>query len=77
MDSLNLLFGLSTKIPGASENSITEAALTYLTGQGTTTKIAGIINELLVDDDKTQKHFNEQESDDLSCYNENIKEFTM
>lgn len=72
MDSLNLLFGLNTKMCRASENTISETAITYMTRQSTTDKVTDMIKELLMDDGKTQINPDEQKSPDL-----NLKQITF
>lgn len=77
MDSLNLLFGLNTKMTGASEKPVSETAIVYTTRFDTTYAGTGLIQELLMDDGKKRNNVNDQKSDDLSCNDRNIKEFSL
>lgn len=72
MDSLNLLFGLNAKMPRAPEKSTTGTAIVYMSKHDTTNKVAGMINELLMDDGKTRINPDEQKSADLSPCTRNI-----
>lgn len=67
MDSLNLFFGLKTvKAPKVQEIPITGTAIIFISKHGTTSKVAGLIKELLSENDTTLINLETQKSPDLS-----------